>query len=150
MIPSNKILSTLKSLKPNLSKTEQKIIKGILENPDEIIYIATGEIAKKFQVGEASIIRFCKKIGFNGFQHFKVELAKELSVRKINGLFDSDTSQEDLVMNFVDRYRKKIEKALDETLELNSFIRMQKCVDALKKAEKVFIFGIGKDRKSVV
>ncbi|MGL5796723.1 MAG: MurR/RpiR family transcriptional regulator [Cetobacterium sp.] len=139
---NNKILITLKSLKNNLTKTEQKIATGILNNPEEIIYLPIKEIAKQMDIGEGSIIRFCKKIGFTGLQQFKLELAKELSVRAINGLKTS-TEEEEKIFNLAERCVNSITTSLKETLDLNSFMKLKSCVTALKKARKIMIIGVG-------
>lgn len=139
---SNKILLTLKSLKANLTKTEQKIAVYILNNPEEIIYLPIKEIAKQIDTGEGSIIRFCKKIGFTGLQQFKLELAKELSVRALNGL-KTNTDEEEKIFNLAETCVSSIVNSLKETLDLNSFIKLKNCVVALKEAKKIMIIGVG-------
>ncbi len=42
------------------------------------------DIKKKTKVGDATIIRFCQKIGFSGFSDLKIEIAKEDFSQKKN------------------------------------------------------------------
>ena len=67
---------------PSLTKGEQKVADYIYKNNDTIIYQSLKELSKNIGVGEATIIRFCNKIGLNGFQDLKLILAKESSESK--------------------------------------------------------------------
>ena len=141
----NRILSVIKSMKSNLTKAEKRIAEVILEDPDKIVYISTAELSKLSNVGEASIVRFCKKLGFLGFQNFKMELAKELSVTKNKSkeLLSIAISNGEVAGSIAEKYRSSINKALEETIKLNEFNLIKECVDALKKSNKIFIFGVG-------
>lgn len=48
------------------------------------------DIKKNTKVGDATIIRFCQKIGFSGFSDLKIEIAKEdFSQKKNNQLMQN-------------------------------------------------------------
>jgi Transcriptional regulators len=61
-----------------------------LENTADIIYLTIVEFSEKVIVGEATIIRFCRKLGFKGFQDFKMILAQELSINSQSTRIVSD------------------------------------------------------------
>ena len=61
----------------NLTKNEEKLSKYILENVNEVIYDSIQSIAYKTNTSPAAIIRFSKKLGYNGFSELKVDLAKD-------------------------------------------------------------------------
>jgi Helix-turn-helix domain, rpiR family. len=42
-----------------------------------VLYSSITELAEKINVGETTIIRFCRHIGLTGFQDFKLNIAKE-------------------------------------------------------------------------
>lgn len=64
---------------PKLTASEQQIAKTILEFPRFVINLSLEELSKQCFVSQASIIRFCKKLGAKGFADFKIQLATELS-----------------------------------------------------------------------
>ena len=65
------------------TKAEQKVIDGILSiSPDEIIYLSISDFAARPDVADATPVRFCKKIGCNGFQDFKLHLSREAGMMK--------------------------------------------------------------------
>ena len=75
-----KYINIIESFYPSLSKQEKKVADYILEEKGKISYQSLQEIAKKISVGEATIVRFVKKIGFNGFQDLKINIAKEIVI----------------------------------------------------------------------
>lgn len=62
---------------PFLTKSEKKVADFILNSGKTIIYSTMSDIKKNTKVGDATIIRFCQKIGFSGFSDLKIEIAKE-------------------------------------------------------------------------
>ena len=72
-----KYINTIESFYPSLSKQEKKIADYIFEKRGKISYQSLQEISGEINVGEATIVRFVKKIGFNGFQDLKLQIAKE-------------------------------------------------------------------------
>ena len=72
-----KYINIIESFYPSLSKQEKKVADYILEEKGKISYQSLQEIGRKINVGEATIVRFVKKIGFNGFQDLKINIAKE-------------------------------------------------------------------------
>jgi len=48
----------------------------ILSSPDEIPKLSINEFSLMARIGESTIIRFARKIGFFGYQDLKFELAK--------------------------------------------------------------------------
>lgn len=62
---------------PLLTKSERKVADFILNSGESIIYSTMNDIKTKANVGDATIIRFCQKLGFSGFSDLKIEIAKE-------------------------------------------------------------------------
>ncbi|EMF0424318.1 MurR/RpiR family transcriptional regulator, partial [Enterococcus hirae] len=62
---------------PLLTRSEKKVADFILNSGKTIIYSTMNDIKKNTKVGDATIIRFCQKIGFSGFSDLKIEIAKE-------------------------------------------------------------------------
>ena len=93
------------AIKEVATKTEKKLIEGLMKiNGDELIYLSITELSAKLKVAEATIVRFCKKLGYNGFQDFKLSLSKELGIQE-------DTSNNSVVRKLA----LKMTDAIDET-----------------------------------
>ncbi len=57
--------------------TERKIALYIKENLDKVLHCTLLELADLIGVSDASVVRFCKSLGYKGFQEFKIRAAME-------------------------------------------------------------------------
>ena len=68
-----KVYDRINNMRPVATKTDLKVIDGIMKlKKDEIIYMSITELAMRLGVSEATILRFCRKIDYRGFQDFKL------------------------------------------------------------------------------
>src|SRR5699024_2804323 len=68
----------LEQAKQDFTKSELKIYDYIKKYPDQVLYHSLTELAEACNVGEATVLRLFRKIGYKGFQRFKFSLAKEI------------------------------------------------------------------------
>lgn len=71
----DQVFSTYESL----YDAEKKVADYLLEHPKEVINMSVSELSANCEASQATIIRFCKKIGCKGFQQLKLKLAGELN-----------------------------------------------------------------------
>lgn len=75
------LMEVIHSRAKNVKFTKaQKKIMDYLENSDcdRIIFFTITEFAREVGTGEATVLRFCRVLGFEGYQVFKLYLAQEL------------------------------------------------------------------------
>ena len=63
-----------------LTDMEKQILAYFEENLAPAVYMNLDVLSQALYTSSATIVRFCKKIGLNGFNEFKYELKKELSM----------------------------------------------------------------------
>jgi len=73
------ILSRIQGVFEGLSESEKLAAGYIIERPDDVIHYSITELARYSGSSEATIYRMCKKLGFEGYQQFKIALAREVS-----------------------------------------------------------------------
>lgn len=61
-----------------LSKNEKLIANYFLENYNNLAFLSIHEISDKLSVGKSSIVRFTKKLGYDGFHSFKKDIKNQL------------------------------------------------------------------------
>ncbi|NME35073.1 MULTISPECIES: MurR/RpiR family transcriptional regulator [Fusobacterium] len=61
-----------------LTKNEKKVLEFILQNIDRACYMTSSEIAKELNLGDTSVIRMAKSLGFLGYGEFKKRLTVEM------------------------------------------------------------------------
>lgn len=136
-----KYLLKVRSLYNSFSKTEKKVADYLLENYSKVIYMSVTEFAENCDVGETTIIRFCRKIGLKGYQEFKLILAREM----VNP--EDEVHENVNAYDHIDDIIKKItfvnKQAIEDTTKLLSHAQLENAVKAIINASKVDIYGVG-------
>ena len=125
----------------SLRKSEAKVASYVLENLDEVIEMRVVDLASKSSVSEPTVIRFCRAIGFDGFQSFKLQLAQQLGLGSVFTQFaveDSDTVA-DLLNKVFDTTVGSLITVRDE---INSAV-LEQAIDTISDARRVEFYGFG-------
>lgn len=134
-------VARIRSLYPSLSAAQQRVADYVLEHLPEVIYKSISELADECKVGEASIIRFCRSIGFVGFQEFKLVVSRDLE--EPPGNLHQDISTEDSIQEIIEKITYRNKYTLDSTLKLLDIQEVDRAVDAILRARKVEFYGVG-------
>lgn len=62
----------------SLTSTEITIYNFVLKNKDKVIYMRSRDLADLVHASPASVVRFARKIGYDSFSEFKIDLKKQL------------------------------------------------------------------------
>lgn len=134
-------LGSIQSYYPRFSEKEKKIADYILENPDEIIHLTINEIAEDLNVAEATVFRFCKRIGFKGYQAMKIALASEV-INTVHQIHEEITMQ-DSERTVAEKVFKSNIRTLENTLQMLDSQSLEKAVKLILHANKVEFYGTG-------
>lgn len=81
MVKKNNSLETLvRSKMETYSKREKIIAEFFLEQVNDVAFLSIHDISKKLNVGHSSIIRFAKKLGYDGFLELKHDIKNHLKL----------------------------------------------------------------------
>lgn len=127
----------------NYTSSETKIAEYILKNPKELYKLSALELAHLTDTSSASIIRFSKKLGFEGFQELKLELAKEESDHKNTNNQYGYINTEDSIKDIMLKVGNKNIDAIKDTLDLLDISELEAAVTSIINAKNIYIFGIG-------
>lgn len=125
----------------SLRKSEAKVATYVLANLDQVIKMRIVDLASKSAVSEPTVIRFCRAIGFDGFQSFKLQLAQQLGLGSVFTQFaveDNDTVA-DLLNKVFDTTVGSLITARDE---INSEV-LEQAIDSISSARRVEFYGFG-------
>ena len=131
----------IQSYYSRLSSTDQNIADYIVSNQDKIIHMTISEVSERLGVADATIFRFCKRIGYNGFQALKIALATD-APKPIQQIHQEISDQDDEHMIATKVFKSNIE-TLENTLSLLSQPAIQDAVHALNHAKNIYFFGTG-------
>lgn len=131
----------LKSTYPTLRPAERRVAEQILEHPEEVVYLSITELATRAEVSDATVVKFCKRLGYKGFQEFKILLAQDVAVQPepIYGEVEPD--------NDVPTIKEKIFQAnitaLLNTAKVLNSEALELTVKAFGRANEIHFYGLG-------
>lgn len=76
-----KLIETIASNMDEYTKTEKKIATYIINNVLEFTLSTIGSVADELEVSKTSLIRFAKRMGFDGYIEFRKKLQEEEVMR---------------------------------------------------------------------
>lgn len=122
-----------------LTKSEKKVADYIVNHPEKIIYSTMSDVKERTQVGDATIIRFCQKLGFSGFADLKIAIAKEDFSQKRDLQKDQSSSA---------RIAQDLISAITDTQRLVQEKTIQQAVTLVHDAQQIYLFGVGSSGQS--
>jgi len=125
----------------SLRTAEQRVADFILKHAEELIYLTVTELAERTQTSESTVVRLCQKIGYKGYQEFKIMLARDL-VGPTETVYEEIESGDSLPALKTKIFQANAQ-ALKDTIEVLSDEELGKAVEALARARRVEVYGIG-------
>jgi DNA-binding MurR/RpiR family transcriptional regulator len=144
-IQVGKILDTLGSLRDSLTPSARRIADYVLVQPQRVTELSIAELAQQANVGEASIIRFCRALNFKGFQDLKMKLAIEVATPHDTEkhMLDTELTADDDAEHIGRKLQQTINNVLGETLNLLDFSKLEAVARALQQQKRIYFFGVG-------
>ena len=142
MVKSIRDISALFAIKDqydNLSAKEKQIADFILEHPRESVNPSIEELAERIGISESTMVRFARKLGYSGYQRFRIALARE-TIPSTSQLFERDVIDAadgfDAVFTSAITSLIETQKILDRSLIMNVATMMA-------NARNVYLLGLG-------
>jgi DNA-binding MurR/RpiR family transcriptional regulator len=132
-------LIRLRGLYPSLKTALRKVADVILRQPEMAIYASVNEVAAVAAVSEATVMRFCRILGFKGFQDFKIALAREMVIPSPRR-HEEAPGQDDIAI--VRKVFQTNTAALHDTLEIVDLEAMRRATQLLSKSRQVMVIGV--------
>jgi len=84
--PENMVMARLRASMPLLGPSERRVAQIILSQSDEVVEWSTAELATAAGTSAATVSRACQSLGFRGFQHLRLEVARAGPVPEAAGI----------------------------------------------------------------
>jgi RpiR family carbohydrate utilization transcriptional regulator len=129
----------IKVLYNDMGRAEKKIADWITQHPGELIELSITELAEQCGCGEATIVRFARRLGCSGYQELKISLAREEGTREVSlGIHPADSCYA-----VFEKVANDIFCSLERTKRVLSGDMLQQAADAIISAGRIVIFGLG-------
>lgn len=138
---SPNLIKRITENRANLRKSEAKVADYVLANSAEIINLRIVDLAALAAVSEPTVIRFCRAIGFDGFQSFKLQLARQHGLGGVFTQFavdDTDTA--------IDLRNKVFDTTIGSLISMRDEIdpsSLEKAINVIAQANRVEFYGFG-------
>lgn len=137
----NEIIVRLRFLIPTLPRAERAVAQALLEKPEIICFMTLAELARETESSDASIIRFCRKMGYAGFTDMKQAFIHALNDSNIATV--EEIQKEDSVLDNLHKVYKSNMQSLSDTILLANADSYEAAVQSLLSAESIHFFGAG-------
>ncbi len=143
-IHSRSVFEQISSQYYALTSSEKKVADFALSNQSGTQFMSISELADACGVAEATISRFCRRLGYKGYNAFKLAIANSSPQRKpwdnpLSGEVTVDDSLADICKKL---YSAEVE-AMAQTMELLNLDAVEEAVVMLHNAKRVMCMGQG-------
>lgn len=135
------VIDRIRAMRKDLSPTAGRIADFITVNAADVVHMSVTEVAEKAEASEGSVIGFCQSLGARGFQQVKIALARDL-VQPVQFIHE-DLTPDDDTASVVEKVFQSDLQALRDTQKALDIGALSRAVEAIRKASRVEVFGIG-------
>ena len=141
MTDSSKSALSLISTHRGYSESEQRIVNYILEHQSEAPRLTAAQLSRAAATSEATVSRFCRKLGFGSFRSFQFSLARDLESQRNEGLTD-EVSLDNMEQSLKNILAAKVSE-LNATIDGIDHDTLAAVVHALKHAGVIEFAAVG-------
>ena len=135
------ILAEIAAAIPSLRKSEVKVAEFVLKAPQQVMHMRIVDLAQEAQVSEPTIVRFCRGIGCNGFQEFKVRITQEIAIANNIGQFA--IAEDDSIEDICDKIADTTIQRLHQVKTQLKSSQIANAANAISQARRVEFYGFG-------
>jgi RpiR family carbohydrate utilization transcriptional regulator len=135
------LLDSLRTRLDSLSRSERKVALVVLKNPQLAVSENITALAKSAQVSEPTVVRFCRAVGYDGWQDFKLKLAQSLALALPGA--DESPAPDDLASDLVN---KICSRSINTLLDLRNSLSadaIERALEVLAASNKIEFYGQG-------
>jgi DNA-binding MurR/RpiR family transcriptional regulator len=126
-----------------LNATRRKLIRSILDDLEETYFLSSPELAKRYGMDTATVVRTVQVLGYDRFGDFSADLRK-CFVQRITPYRVMKTAAEQ-GRSPADHVVRSLEKDVDNIMQLRSRLDMNRVLEAARqilRAQRVLIVGV--------
>ena len=137
--PMNDTLFKVGLMLNDLPRAERAFAQAVIESPSSWLCSTLSKLAYETGSSEAAIIRFCKRLGFNGINEFKIAISEASQTEP--GV-DRHTHSSLETLDIMREMYKSTLKILNDTIAQGTD-NYDKAVMSLMNAQSINFFGVG-------
>ncbi len=140
------VVRELRAALPGLRPSERRVAKFVLEDPAAAVGITISELAVLCETSGASVVRFCRSLGFSGYAEFRRELASSVGREQVTlgrfGVSDSNIASDDDAHSVVAKIAFHEARAIEATASAIDTDTLDAVAAAVAGAPRIDIYGV--------
>lgn len=134
------VVEIIKSALDDMTRSERQVASHYLGHANDFAFCTLDAIAQKADTSTTSVLRFCRRIGFQGYKDFQQAVQRQISIQpqlpdKFQRSVDRD---DDLLLRVIGR---DIQCIQDTFRDLQEDLATE-AVELISKAQRVYTFGM--------
>ncbi len=135
----NRTLLKAQLLYDDMGKSERRVADWLFSHSGEVLPYSITDLASMCNSSEATIVRFSKRLGCNGYQELKIVLAQETDKKVISPRITED----DDCYEIFEKVCNDAYMSLERTKKTLSAEAMTKAAKAISSSRRVVLIGLG-------
>lgn len=138
-------MAHIRALEPNLAPAEQRVATEVVRDPGAAAAKTISDLAAQCRTSGATVLRFSRAVGFDGYRELRLALAAAAQAANADGerAVGSDIGPRDSLSEVVKKITYADARAVEETAAQLQPASLGAVVDAVVKARRVDIYGVG-------
>ena len=124
-----------------LRKSEKKVADFVMQTRSSVVQMRIVDLAAAAEVSEPTVLRFCRALGFDGFQDFKLTLAQNVATNNSYQQFRLDSRDS------VEQFKEKIfDSTVGNLVRVKNDLdadNLERAIQVLAETQRVDCYGFG-------
>ena len=134
------VLHTIRRLYGEMGPGEKRIADYIMNNTQSVVTMSVSQLAENCDCGVARVVRFSRRIGFEGFQALKIGIAGEIGSTSSLGI---EIKKNDSCFDIFKKRINDISLSLQSTESILDAKALETTANIIMNAKRVAVFGLG-------
>lgn len=144
MAPSNSVELRIRDVKPTMTRVERAVAEYVEPRLAMVRGMSIKQLAQNSRTSEASVLRFCKTLGYSGYRDFSLSLSAALgSEREDEERRYTDIRPGDSLDTIIENVSFNNRRSIEETLAVLDREEMARAVALVCGAPRVDWYGLG-------
>lgn len=133
------VIETIRENYDQMFAAEKKVADFILENPEKAVNANVSELANYSQVSDATIIRMCKHIGYQGYYQMRIFLSHDIGRKQANSNDAPVDEKTGKIKELINRMASNL-TGLSEHLNMETLLA---CSDIINNCNTAHVVAVG-------
>nr|WP_246400417.1 MurR/RpiR family transcriptional regulator [Jiangella mangrovi] len=140
------VVAALRGALPGLPPSERRIAEHVIASPAVVIDQTITELAASCSTSIASVVRFCRNVGFAGYREFRRALASSVGRDEVSlnrfGVSDSDIDPDDSARDVIAKLAFHEARSIEATAEGLDADALDRIAEAVVAAPRTDVYGV--------